>query len=144
MKWTDAAPDFAWDGSLRDIYILNTSLDDWQRVVDSLRDYRPPPRLLLDGVSVPIPSSVKSVFERGSDESRPVLHLNAGSISLNCHFFDVGEIELDLDPREVLSEEGFDHLTAFMSQIASAAGKPAILTHENVRDAVILSVEPSA
>ncbi|RZJ03403.1 MAG: hypothetical protein EON89_11840 [Brevundimonas sp.] len=144
MKWIDAAPDFAWDGSWRDIYILNTSLDDWQRVVDSLRGNSPPPRLLFDGASVPIPSSIKSVFERGDDESRPVLHLKAGNISLKCHFFDIGEIEFDLDPREVLSEKGFGYLTTFMSQIANAAGKPAILTHENVRDAVIVNVQPSA
>ena len=144
MGWIAAAPEFAWDGSWRDIYIRDTSLDDWQRVVDSLRDYSPPPSLLLDGVSLSIPPSIKSVLERGYDESRPVLCVKAGNISLNCHFFDVGEVEFDLDPREVSSEEDFDNLTAFMSQIADATGKPAILTHENVRDAVILRVEPSA
>ena len=29
--WEDL---FAWDGSLIDIYVLNTTLEDWQRLLD--------------------------------------------------------------------------------------------------------------
>jgi hypothetical protein len=43
MTWTEIASDFEWDGMLRDVYVLNTTIDDWQRVLDALKDLTPRP-----------------------------------------------------------------------------------------------------
>src|SRR5688572_7775131 len=38
MSWSEAATDFTADGSLRDLYILGTDIDDWEQVYRFARD----------------------------------------------------------------------------------------------------------
>lgn len=72
-----------------------------------------------------------------------LLQVSAGDVYLNCHFFCEEEIEFDLDPRELRGEQDLQAVVAFMSTLANGTGKPAILTHENSQQAVILTIQPS-
>ena len=37
IDWKTCKQDFEWDGSWRDIYILNTNILEWQKFIDFLR-----------------------------------------------------------------------------------------------------------
>ncbi len=61
---------------------------------------------------------------------------------INCHFFGDNEIEFDLDPREVTGPAQIDAVSGFMKLLAQTTGKMAILTYENAKEEIILSVTP--
>jgi hypothetical protein len=142
MSWTEIASEFAWDGSLRDIYVVGTTLGDWQRILDSLLE-RDSIVLVFseNGEKIPIPPIAKFIFERRG-EAAMMLEVTVGNIRVNCHFFCEEQVEFDIDPRDVRDEEDFEVIADFMSILADATGKPAILTHENIADAVILTMQP--
>ncbi len=142
MAWTEIAPEFVWDGAWRDIYVVGASLEDWQRILDLLNDRNPDAlAFYVDGEKVASAPSAKVIFER-RHETATLLQVTAGDVHLNCHFFCEEEVEFDLDPRELKGEEDLQAILAFMSTLANGTGKPAILTHENAQEAVILTVQP--
>ena len=73
-----------------------------------------------------------------------MLSVQTAGIVLNCHFFNVTELEFDLDPREVNGPEEFNALITFMHLLADVCGKPAVLTEENWPAAPILRTRPSS
>lgn len=134
----------AWDGALRDIYVVGTTLGDWQRILDLLNDCSPDALVFyVDGEKIFSAPSAKVIFER-RPEIAILLHVKAGNVHFCCHFFSEEQIEFDLDPRDLKSEEDLQAVLAFMSFLANGTAKPAILTHENQQEAVILTVQPSS
>jgi hypothetical protein len=71
-----------------------------------------------------------------------VLALDVAGVQVNCHFFTAEEIELDLDPREVVDEESFQAVTALLLELGRLLGKRSILTYENSQDALVLEYVP--
>lgn len=141
MTWTEIAADFEWDGSWRDVYVLDTTIDDWQRVLDALMEVNPTPVMNIDGEAVSFPLTAAAIFQHRENFS-PLLYLTVGNVRLNCNFFQGDEIEFDLDPREVKGADDLKSIKAFMGILANRTGKAAILTHENTKSAVILAVSP--
>lgn len=142
MAWKDVASEFVWDGAWRDIYVIGTTIADWQRVLDLLNDKTPDAlAFYVNGEELPSAPSAEVIFER-RQETSTLLQVTAGNVHLNCHFFCEEEIEFDLDPRELRGEGDLQAVLTFMTAIANAAGKRAILTHENSQEAVILNVQP--
>ena len=72
-----------------------------------------------------------------------MLSVNVGGVLLNTHFFSLEEIEFDLDPQEVDSEERFGSLLSFLAGCGRATGKTAIVTCENLPQKVILRYHPN-
>ena len=70
-------------------------------------------------------------------EQTKVLSIWLGGVQLNCHFFAEREIELDLDPRQITSEESFNALRQFMEPLADALQHPILLTPENLNECPI-------
>jgi hypothetical protein len=70
------------------------------------------------------------------------LSVNVSGALLNCHFFGCEVIEFDLDPREVTGPAQLEGLSGFMALLTRATGKPAVMTMENIREAVILRFLP--
>ncbi len=134
MKWEDYSTDFDWDGSLRDIYVLETSVLDWQKLFDFLKssDYTFAYQLYeLEE----LPGSIEIFGERR--ENKGLLCVDAGDVTLNCHFFCREIIEFDLDPREVKGEEQANFVFDFMRQLGRALNKEVILTPENMLESPI-------
>ncbi|CAN5518693.1 hypothetical protein BH18ACI3_BH18ACI3_03320 [soil metagenome] len=136
MKWEDYRVEFEFDGSWRDIYVLNTTISHWQLLIDFLRSDIYEYSCTIDGEKAELPSFAKEIF--GADfEFKPLLHLTVGSAILNCHFFTDEEIEFDLDPREIQSERQAEQIFVFMRQIGELLDKEVILTPENLQDVPI-------
>lgn len=142
MDWSLIAPDFKYDGSLRDVYILGTSLDDWARVWGVLT--ADPDRLAftVDGEPAMLPAKVEDVFRlRGSHTLCASYTL--GKQRLNCHFFIEEEVEFDLDPKDVDGPLEAERLGQFLAVLGRATSKEVRLTPENTPEAIIARYDPT-
>jgi hypothetical protein len=137
MNWSDCMWIFEPDGSLRDLYFLNTDIKDWQRLIEFLRGSDYFCAFTINDKIVSLPIDVGSILEE-RDESPPSLHVDPESLNLHCHFFCTEEIEFDLDPSEVSDAKAFEKLVGFMIDIGDVLAKDVILTGENMQSNVLL------
>jgi hypothetical protein len=137
LDWKIQSGDFERDGSLRDIYVQSTTLDDWKALLGLLPKRNYPARLLRSGVAVAVPADVRSLFD-GAD--RPLLTFLIANIELDCHFFTPGEIELSFAP-DGMTEATLRALLAFMIDIGEATGKAVLMTPENAPETPIFTYE---
>lgn len=128
-NWENINWIFKPDGSLRDIYIQETSLNDWDKVIDILNyeyDLNYFSKNKIDK---------KEVFEYLQDETGDIefktVSINIKNVKINCHFFLIEQIEFDIEPTEVKSKSEFDYILSFMTTLSSKLKKQIILTGEN-------------
>jgi len=97
VNWELLREDFAWDGSLRDIYVFETTLADWQKTLDLIRTgpYRAELQPSIES------DSRWRIEALMAAEPRPLLRFSVGEVDRACHFFDWGQIESGLDPRQI-------------------------------------------
>jgi hypothetical protein len=131
VEWRNVAEGFASDGALRDIYIFDTSVHEWQAVYDVIRASYP--LVLRRGGD--LPANVRDLLNW---EEVPTLTVDPENLDIACHFFDVEEIEFDLLPNRITSQADLDRVCQFLTVIGRAARKDAVLTMENCRDWVVL------
>ena len=142
MEWEDYKIEFEFDGSWRDIYVLNTTISDWQLLFEFLRSDVYEFSYTIDEEKTVLPILAKQIFD-ARQEFNPLLQVNLGSVVLNCHFFTDEEIEFDIDPREVQSERQAEAIFTFMRQIGQTLNKEVVFTPENLQDAPIFKFLPS-
>ena len=135
--WASLASDFSPDGSLRDIYIFDTTVEDWQAIVDRVRRADVTLRFFVDGETAQLPERVADVFAI-QQRATPSLRIETDGIGINCHFFARDEVEFDVDPREILGPAKLDVVVRFMKLLSETVRKAVVLTHENAPSAVIL------
>ncbi|MHB0936335.1 MAG: hypothetical protein ACYDCO_17755 [Armatimonadota bacterium] len=139
--WDKCKAMFDVDGTLRDIYILNTTVDDWQKVLDALRACGYSLLPLQDGHAGGLPLDASAIFAlHDQDQLGPSISVEDSGVTFNCHFFTKDEIEFDVDPREITSQTQFEVVLRFMQVISRATGKEAILTPENWQRYVMVRV----
>ena len=143
LDWVQVRQDFESDGSLRDIYVLETRTSDWQRLLDHLRSSGRALRFSVDGLEQPLPTSASAVLALRA-QSSPVLNLDVQGIDLACHFFTDTEIEFDLLPQQVRDEATLSAVLGFMTEIGSLLGKTVILTPENWQKSPIFKYDPAS
>ncbi|WP_431261066.1 hypothetical protein ACQ86G_13725 [Roseateles chitinivorans] len=127
------------DGSLRDVLIREATLPDWAALLDLARrhafDYQ------VDGVAMALPSAERIFASR--DVSH-LLRIRIGQADLNCLFYLHDEIELDIDPRQVVELETHQALLGFLADLATATGKTVDITEENAPEFVLLRFDPTS
>jgi superfamily I DNA and/or RNA helicase len=141
MDWQDVSLWFDQDGFLRDIYILESSIQDWQIIWESLIEDRNRLNFSVDGLQEDPPETVESVFASRLEHSAQASY-TLGKQTINCHFFDPSEIEFDFDPRDVHGPAELDDLVNFMVELGRLVSKSVILTHENDPAALIARFDP--
>ncbi len=141
MTWSQAAEDFAPDGSLRDIYVRNVSGEDWESAYRWLVGMYPNV-FTRDGIQIDPPASVEFIWQdRAVAFNR--LTLDVGGLRVNCYFFQSNDLELDLRPEEVVNDERFAALTGLMEGLGRLVDKNVVLTYQNGKDdAVFLEFRP--
>ena len=125
IAWETVRAEFAFDGSWRDIYVLGTNIATWERMLDGIRAKGYNLKYSRDNRPAELPAHVAQVFAIRS-ESSPLLSVEFEGVLANCHFFAPGEIEFDIDPREVRGQERLDALIGFMHCLAEAVGKEVL------------------
>jgi hypothetical protein len=134
--------DFEADGSLRDIYVLDASLEDWRPVLGLLEQGPYEARLVRtgsQGMAQPLPRDPGSLF---TGEQQYLLRFTVGGVQLACHFFTPDEVEFDFLPNGV-SEASVRELLRFMARVGDLTGKRVVMTPENVREHPIYAYDPA-
>ena len=98
-NWKNINWIFKSDGTLRDIYVQNTSIKDWGKLID----------LLNSEYNLNYFSSNKidkdEVFKYLEDESGEIecksVSIEIENIKINCHFFLIEQIEFYIKPSEI-------------------------------------------
>jgi hypothetical protein len=120
FDWARQKEALAEDGSLRDIYVLGTTAEDWKRVVTFLK--AAPYRAKLE------------------DESLMIFHV--GDVEICCHFFVEDQVELDFWPNDV-GEPELKALLEFMGDLGDLTGKRVLMTPESDQQNPIFEYEPT-
>jgi hypothetical protein len=126
--WDICRADFAFDGGLIDLLAPNTSAAGWETFWSALRIGPFGLRAFRDGEPIRLPESAAWVFAEREAASVMVSVLS-GTVTANCHFLG-GDLELDIDPREVTSEAAFESVLAVMRFVAAAVGLPVFALAE--------------
>jgi len=108
------------DGALIDLIAASTTSRHWAALWIKLRDGPFATRTSRDGLPIPLPSSAGAAAADSASASLQVSIL-AGSIVANCHAFE-GDIEFDVDPRQIQSSSSFDDLLMLMRFLAVTTG----------------------
>lgn len=140
--WDDCKEAFREDGSLRDIYVQGTSLEDWDRFYGFLLDCGFSLTFARNGEPAKLPSQAAEALQ--DPNSTHNLMIGVENLTLNCHFFTEEEIELDVDPREVHSQSELDLVLGFMRNLGKCLSKEVILTAENFKDLVWFQYLPES
>lgn len=131
---------FQADGTLRDIYVLQTRNEDWDKFLEFVRSsYRT--EFLVGENSRDLPSEAANVFDEWA-VSPVLLKIFVGAVQINCHFFTKNEIELDLAPEEVKTSEQGELIMEFLKALGVALQRPVRLTAESDPDDVIFEYQP--
>src|SRR5689334_6636647 len=126
LAWETVADEFAFDGSWRDIYILDTDMAAWQCVLDRLRQAEYDLVYYRDGEVSELPYAITDAFP-AEGEAGLLLSVRFADVRANCHFFTPNEIEFDIDPREVQGQRQLEALLTFMRLLANTTHREAIL-----------------
>ncbi len=140
MEWDDCRDAFHADGSLRDIYVLNTTTEDWRRLFDAFLQYER--TLYCDGDPTTMIEDPATIFE-GCSEHHYLLKVLVRGVALHCHFFTIEEIEIDVDPKEINSQRDLDAVLDAMGSIGRALARPVILTEETTQNIVWIAFDPA-
>jgi hypothetical protein len=129
--------------SLRDIYVLDTKLEDWRPMLELVLGRYPGARITRapDGelVDVPIPDDLNSLFDSGYTTC---LQFAIAELELFCNFFGPAEIELWFAWKPA-TEASLRPLLAFLIELGDATGREVIVTPENCQQAPYFRYEPT-
>ena len=135
---------FEPDGTLLDIYIQETTLDDWLTLIDFLNlnyklKYVPTSKNESEDKIDKDYITTYLTDKTGEREGRTVSVL-ADNLVFNCHFFLPDEIEFDADPKEFNEQKDFETVIAFMTAVSKALNKEIILTPENSSQLPLITI----
>lgn len=125
------------DGSLRDVYIFETSLEDWDRLLSLLKE-----QFTLESEEF-IPNSIREIIPIRQERGFLLRVKLLEELTANCHFYvcetESSPIEFDFDPREMQSPDFMIKVLQFMSKVGDGLNKDVFLTEENSETSVLLS-----
>jgi hypothetical protein len=127
MRFEDVAEDFVPEGAWRDIYVLNTTIQEWDRVLQVVRSSYGH-KYSIANTPAPMPDSAEAALE--IHHACQLLEVDLGRFTLNCHFFCEEEIEFDMRPQDV-DAASFPQLVGFLTAIGTALQRNVFVTYEN-------------
>ncbi|MEV6553191.1 hypothetical protein AB0M57_31480 [Streptomyces sp. NPDC051597] len=148
-------PDLLWDdvkdffdpdlmGSLPDVCVEGTSVEDWQSVFDLVRSCGGAWEYWEGDVLVPLPSA-EAVLSRPVDADMAMLRVwPVAGVLVNFWPMSSGEIDFDVDLRELQGQAGVDILCGFLGLIGRRLGKPVRMTTGGDWGNRVLGFEPAA
>ena len=139
IKWI-----FERDGALRDIYVQNVEISDWKNVVDLLNsEYK-----LTFGIDEMNLSDkidfeyVKTMFADETGElERKSATIDLCGIVVKCYFFLEDQIEFDLWPEDIKTENELNFVLTFLSSLSSKLKKQVTLCGENQPEFPLIKID---
>jgi hypothetical protein len=130
------------DGSWRDIYVNETTEDDWRKWINFVNDNYPVEFYngLREITANQIDFNAVLDYWRGKTNHGNHATIIVNSIKLNCHFFQITNIENDLDPKEIVYVTDHEIVLKYMTEVSKLLRKTVVLTPENSPDQPYISV----
>lgn len=114
-------------GELLDMVVLDVTFNDWEAFLEYLSTQY---QILYEESGIPRPlPKVDVIFERYAETPVTVKVCFPG-FTVNCFFFDVDKIEMDILATDINSVSRADLVFNLMSDVARLLGKPVIMTPE--------------
>ena len=104
-QWSEIKSEFEADGSLRDIYVEDINPSIWNLLISEVKRSSYEVRFYHGDDKTVLPNDLDTI--KAMQQNNPTIlciWLTEG-IQLNCHFFVDTEIELDVSPHDVQSED---------------------------------------
>jgi hypothetical protein len=136
--WQEARHAFAPDGmALRDVYVLNTTREDWGRFIDFLARSQSSPRITRgdEHLSLVLPEDFPNYPE---DAIRPSMEFRVAGLICKCYFFWDKDIEFDIWASEMRSEDQYTAFVTFLRKLRDHLNKDVVLTEENSPETTIV------
>jgi hypothetical protein len=136
----------AWrddEDSLVDIVVRDTDALAWDRAI-AFASARPGAAYEVDGKPSALPANLDGIR---TDDGYQLGHfwIPVAGCMINCHYYgEDDEIEFDIDPRDVTSDEIAREVLTFVEGLARAIGRPVHLTPESLHERPMLSFDPAA
>jgi hypothetical protein len=127
-----AMREFLFAGGLIDVYIDNTTHEDWQRLLDFVKSSDLDWKFTVNQAPAALPSSIRSIFNI-RESAVPCLSITLGSIDLRSYFFLPVEIDFDIDPREESNVQSLQRLFQLLQDFCNLLGKDVVVTPEGGR-----------
>jgi hypothetical protein len=131
------------DGSYRDIYVHNTTKEDWQIWADFVNKTYKISFHIYDTEVKKDKVDLTKIFDywNGTQENRSTATVFIDNIQVNAHFFIAEEIENDITPNDINSMDDHNKLMNYMTNLSKVLNKAVVLTPENEADFVLISVD---
>ncbi|MBC5773797.1 hypothetical protein H8S95_06960 [Pontibacter sp. KCTC 32443] len=133
------------DGSLRDIYVFNTNEEDWKiwskLVNEKYKVSFYNGRTHTTGERINVDDLIEYFVNPDSFEDVNRASIILGNVIINCCLYYKSEMESDIDPQQVKSENDHKAILEYMQDVALTLNKTVVLTTEMTKDDVLLEVE---
>ncbi len=129
------------DGTFREVYVLDTGLEDWDRVLAYLVQSYTTVEFWGDERTPSDIPRAKTIFAFRQQTS-PLLRVTLSGVVFQCHFFTTDEIEFDFVPREIDTPQRLQALLEFVEGLGRTTGKTVVVTPENRPEWVFLQYDP--
>ena len=130
------------DGSLRDIFIRETSLEDWRKWADYVTaNYNVEFTIHEEKFTTnKIDFNIVVDFWNGKLNSPISATIYVGDILIKAYFFVEQEIDNDITPVEVKSLSDHNKLIEYLSGLSKALNKKVVVTPENEPETALILV----
>lgn len=126
------------DGSLRDIYITETSLEDWKIIWELMKSFNL--TISIDGdPNEKIPKDVTDIFQVRKEKAVHSRFSYKG-VDIVCYFFSINEVEFDVSPREVYTMMEANSVFEFMEILSRLISKDVSLSIENDKQNPLITI----
>lgn len=131
QDWNDIKWIFEPDGSLRDIYVQDVTISDWENLIDFLNlnydiKFGEDEKNQIDKEYV-----IKYLKDETGEMESKSLKIDLNGVNFHCYFFLPDQIEFDIDPKEIKTINDFESIEKFMVSISKTLKNQVTLTGEN-------------
>jgi hypothetical protein len=144
MDWKNLRDQIYYlDGSWRDIYIHNTTKEDWQLWADFVKRKYKTSFYIYETDDRPDKVDLAKIFDywAGVNDNGSTATVFVDKIRVNTHFFTEKEIENDIDPKAINSIDDHNKLVDYMKALSKLLNKQVILTPENQPEFILIFVD---
>jgi len=141
LGWPDVADHFVADGSWRDVYVFDTTADDWALLMSWLADAEFGATYTYEGVIMAFPTAWDDAFRelKSQGTHRIVVHVPGSPEIL---FFSEREIEIFIRPGQIFNQTTLDALLEFVRALGRRLAKLVVITPENRPESPLIQYDP--
>jgi hypothetical protein len=131
-------------GSLPDVRVPDTSVEDWQAMLDLVRASGWQYEYSTDDSVMPLPEAEAALSRAADAEIRSLRVWPVAEVLAIFRFYDAGAIDFDVDLEEVQGQERLDVFCGFLRAIGQRLGKPVLMDPEGYYGHPVLGFDVEA